>query len=83
VRASIAFPAGLRGKARDWNWHNVLGIWCALPLLVIVLTGVVMSFDWANAMLFRLTGSTRATSGGAGDQRRPHARQSGTADEPN
>src|SRR5206468_1026323 len=44
-------------KARDWNWHNAIGIWCAGPLLVMVLTGVVMSFDWANALLFRLTGS--------------------------
>lgn len=56
-RPSIAFRKGLSGKARDWNWHNVIGIWCALPLLVIVLTGVVMSFDWANTLLFRLSGS--------------------------
>lgn len=60
LRASIAFRTGLGGKARDWNWHNVIGIWCALPLLVIVLTGVVMSFDWANMLLFRLSGSTPA-----------------------
>ena len=36
VRASIAFRTGLRGRSREWNWHNVFGIWCALPLLVIV-----------------------------------------------
>lgn len=71
MRASIAFRSGLRGKAREWNWHNVVGIWCALPLLVIVLTGVVMSFDWANALLFRVTGSTPAASGrGNGDSAR-------------
>jgi uncharacterized iron-regulated membrane protein len=67
MRASVAFRAGLRGKARDWNWHNVLGIWCALPLLVIALSGVVMSFQWANALLFRLSGSPLpAARGGPG-----------------
>jgi uncharacterized iron-regulated membrane protein len=79
VRASVAFRSGLRGRAREWNWHNVLGIWCALPLLVIVLTGVVMSFDWANALLFKWTGSPLVASGG---DRRPHGRPSGTGHEP-
>ncbi len=65
-RGVLVLRGRLRGKARDWNWHNVIGIWCAAPLLVIVLTGVVMSFDWANALLFRLTGSqpTAAARGG-------------------
>ena len=31
---------GLRGRARDFNWHNVIGIWCAPVLLVLTLTGV-------------------------------------------
>jgi uncharacterized iron-regulated membrane protein len=47
----------LRGKARHWNWHNAFGFWAALPLLVSILTGVVMSYQWANNLLFRLTGS--------------------------
>jgi uncharacterized iron-regulated membrane protein len=72
VRASAAFRTGLSGKAREWNWHNVVGIWCAVPLLVIALTGVVMSFDWANTLLFRLTGSTPAARGG---ERRPQRRE--------
>ncbi len=83
VRSSIAFRGGLRGKARDWNWHNVIGIWCALPLLVIVLSGVVMSFNWANALLFRLSGSTPAVAGREGGDRRPRVRQFGTGQEPN
>jgi uncharacterized iron-regulated membrane protein len=72
IRASIAFRNGLSGKARDWNWHNVIGIWCALPLLVIVHTGVVMSFGWANALLFRLTGSAPAAAGRERGDRRAH-----------
>jgi uncharacterized iron-regulated membrane protein len=71
VRASAVFRRGLSGKAREWNWHNAVGIWCAVPLLVIALTGVVMSFEWANTLLFRLTGSTPAARGG---ERRPQRR---------
>jgi uncharacterized iron-regulated membrane protein len=82
LRAIIAFRSGLGAKAREWNSHNVIGIWCALPLLVIALTGVVMSFDWANALLFRLSGSTPAASGRRGGDRSPRA-QSDLGDEPN
>jgi uncharacterized iron-regulated membrane protein len=83
VRASIAFRSGLRGRARDWNWHNVLGIWCAVPLLVIALTGVVMSFPWANVLLFRLSGSTPPVLGrGPGEVPR-HGGDFPIANEPN
>ncbi|MBL9135390.1 MAG: PepSY domain-containing protein [Verrucomicrobiales bacterium] len=34
----------LRGKPRDWNWHNAVGIWSAPILMVLSLTGVVMAF---------------------------------------
>lgn len=83
VRASIAFRGGLRGRARDWNWHNVIGIWCALPLLVIALTGVVMSFDWANTLLFRLSGSPAPVSRHDGGDRRGRDRQFQPGQEPN
>lgn len=83
VRTLIAFRTGLRGRAREWNWHNVVGIWCAIPLLVIVFTGVVMSFGWANALLFRLTGSTPAASGREGGERRPPRREPRAVVEPN
>jgi uncharacterized iron-regulated membrane protein len=57
VRAALLLRPGLRGRARDWNWHNVAGLWSALPLLLITLTGVIISYPWANALLFRLAGS--------------------------
>jgi len=57
VRAVVFFRRGLMGKARDFNWHNVFGIWCAAPLFVIVVSGVVMSYPWANNLVYRLTGS--------------------------
>jgi uncharacterized iron-regulated membrane protein len=57
VRNVTWFRAGLGGKARDFNWHNVIGFWCALPLFFVVLTAVLISYPWANTLLFRMTGS--------------------------
>jgi len=44
-------------RARDWNWHHTFGLWLGVPLLAIALTGVIMALPWANALLFRMTGS--------------------------
>ncbi|MBV8518772.1 MAG: PepSY domain-containing protein [Acidobacteria bacterium] len=57
VRAIVWFRRGLSARARDFNWHNAIGIWSFVPLLVIVATGVVMSYPWANALVYRMTGS--------------------------
>jgi uncharacterized iron-regulated membrane protein len=45
------------GRARNYNWHKVTGFWLALPLAIIVTTGVIMAYPWANAALFRLAHS--------------------------
>ena len=52
-----AFQRGLAGKARDFNWHNVFGFWSALPLAFVVASGVVMSYPWANDLVYRIAGS--------------------------
>lgn len=57
VRAVIFLNSQLRGRVRNWNWHNVFGFWSALPLLCITLTGLIMSYGWANNLLFTFTGS--------------------------
>lgn len=44
VRATSVVNRKLRGKARDWNWHNAVGLWCAPFILVMSFTGVVMAF---------------------------------------
>jgi uncharacterized iron-regulated membrane protein len=51
------FRGGLSGKARDFNWHNVIGIWCAVPLFFVVLGATVISYPWASNMVYRLAGS--------------------------
>jgi uncharacterized iron-regulated membrane protein len=43
-KAVLLFRPGLSGRQRDWNWHHVAGIWCALPLFFISASGVVMSY---------------------------------------
>ncbi len=44
------------GRARDFNWHNVAGFWMALPLLLVVTSGVVISYGWASNLIYRMTG---------------------------
>jgi uncharacterized iron-regulated membrane protein len=51
------FRGGLSGKARDFNWHNVIGVWSVVPLIVIVASGVVMSYPWASNLVYKLTWS--------------------------
>ncbi len=57
LRPIVWFRGGLSGKARDFNWHNSIGLWTNIPLLVIVSTGVVLSYPWANNLLYRMTGT--------------------------
>ncbi len=57
LKRIILFRGGAWVRARDWNWHNVLGFWCVVPLFLIVITGVIMSYAWANNLLYRMTGN--------------------------
>ena len=57
LRPVLWFRGGLSPKARDFNWHNVIGFWCALPLLVITAGAAVISFPWATNLVYRLTGT--------------------------
>lgn len=67
LRNNLWFQRGLSPKARDFNWHHVLGFWSALPLIVIVASGAVISYPWASALVYRAVGEAPpAPSGGAG-----------------
>lgn len=48
VKAVLFLRPGLTGKARDFNWHNVIGIWALVPLVVMVWSGVAISYRWAD-----------------------------------
>ncbi|AKT42949.1 PepSY-associated TM helix domain-containing protein [Chondromyces crocatus] len=57
VRQSVWFQRRLVGKARDWNWHNTIGLWTAPVLVVLTATGMVISYKWASNLVYTLTGS--------------------------
>jgi uncharacterized iron-regulated membrane protein len=58
IRQVLWFCGGLPGKARDFNWHNVIGIWSAVPLAIVVAGAVPISYSWAGNLVFRLAGET-------------------------
>jgi uncharacterized iron-regulated membrane protein len=55
-RPAVTFIGRLKGRARDFNWHNVFGGWSAIVLIVIVAGGVMISFQWANRLIFTIAG---------------------------
>lgn len=67
------FRRKLTGKARDFNWHNVIGFWSFLPLFAVVFSGVVISYQWAGNLVYRVVGENppqqRGAPANAGQQR--------------
>ena len=57
-RHALWFRRGISGRARDFNWHNVIGFWSAVPLAVIVASGVTISYQWAADLIHRLAGDS-------------------------
>jgi uncharacterized iron-regulated membrane protein len=58
IRNVTWFRRGLQAKARDFNWHNVIGFWSAVPLFIVVLSAVVISYTWAGNLVYRVVGET-------------------------
>ena len=69
VRSVLLFNRTTTSKGRDFNWHNVIGVWSAIPLFIVVLSALPISFPWANAMVYRAVGEEppvqRGREGGA------------------
>ncbi len=57
-RQVLWFRRGLASKARDFNWHNVIGFWSAVPLAIVVAGAVPISYPWASNLVYRLVGDT-------------------------
>ncbi|MFA6961220.1 MAG: PepSY-associated TM helix domain-containing protein [Opitutaceae bacterium] len=62
LRPSLLFT-GAKGKARDWNWHNVVGFWSLPVLIVLTTSGAVISYRWAGNLVYRLAGETPSAQG--------------------
>lgn len=65
-RQVLAFRSGLTSKARDFNWHHVIGFWSLVPLAVIVWSGVVIGYPWASDLTYRMVGEAPPRPGGPG-----------------
>jgi uncharacterized iron-regulated membrane protein len=55
-RQILWFRGRLSAKARDFNWHNVIGIWSAIPLAIVVAGAVPISYPWASNLVYRIVG---------------------------
>ena len=67
--AVLWFRKGLKGKALFFNWHNVFGLWAAVPLFLVVLSATVISYPWASNLVYTLTGTEPPAQTGAGGGR--------------
>ncbi|MEO6390777.1 MAG: PepSY-associated TM helix domain-containing protein [Pyrinomonadaceae bacterium] len=66
VKPVMWFRRGVKGKARDFNWHNTIGFWCSLILIVLTVTAAVISYQWASNLVYRLTGNEPPQQQGPG-----------------
>ncbi|MCY7377628.1 MAG: PepSY domain-containing protein [Pyrinomonadaceae bacterium] len=57
LRAAMVFRRKVKGRARDFNWHTVIGFWSSLILIILTLTATVISYQWAGNLLYTLTGN--------------------------
>jgi uncharacterized iron-regulated membrane protein len=64
---AIAFlNFSFKGKARDFNWHNSIGLWSAPILVVLTLTAVPISYRWGGNLIYKLTGEQPPVQQGPG-----------------
>ena len=68
IRPVIFFQRNLSSRARNFNWHNTIGFWSSLLLIIITATGAVISYQWANNLLYRMTGSPIPAQQGAANR---------------
>ncbi|MFH1498817.1 MAG: PepSY-associated TM helix domain-containing protein, partial [Verrucomicrobiota bacterium] len=81
IRPSVRF-VNAKGKYRDWNWHNAWGFWSLVPIIVMAATGMVFSYPWANALVYKIVGEEVPQRGGppaAGDDAPAFAQPDGAA----
>lgn len=57
IKPVIWLRKDLSGKARNFNWHNTIGFWTSLLLIIFTLTATVISYQWAGNLLYTLTGN--------------------------
>lgn len=66
LKPVIWFRQNNTSKARDFNWHNVIGFWSAPVLIVLTLTAIPISFRWGANLIYTLTGTEAPAQGQGG-----------------
>lgn len=67
LRNNLLFRQNLpSAKARDYNWHHVFGFWALIPLGLIVVSGVVISYPWAGKLVYQIYGEEPKSRGRPG-----------------
>jgi uncharacterized iron-regulated membrane protein len=66
LRLSLWFRGGLAGKARDWNWHNVIGFWSLPVLIVVTFSGMMISYRAVSNLIYRVAGEAPPPAAGGG-----------------
>lgn len=66
VKAIALFNWSYAGKARDFNWHNVIGLWSAPVLIVLTLTAVPISYRWGSNLVYKIVGEEPPVQQGPG-----------------
>lgn len=73
IKAGAFFRSGLTGRARQWNQHNVLGIWAAIPIAIIVISGAFMVNGLATNLLYKFIASPLPEQAGTDIEQKHHA----------
>lgn len=66
LKQRMVFTKMPTAKARDFNWHHVLAFWTIIPLLAIVGSGAVLSYQWASELVFNAAGLEAPQGRGSG-----------------
>lgn len=77
----IWFRSYSSGKARDFNWHNVIGFWSSLVLIILTATAAVISYQWAGNLLYTVTGNEVPQQQQQPPQQNPAAEQASVSTE--
>jgi uncharacterized iron-regulated membrane protein len=66
LKPIVWFRRTSTGRARDFNWHNTIGFWCLIPIVIMTVSGTVLSYPWASDLVYRLSGSPVPGARGGG-----------------
>lgn len=69
LKRSLWFMKSSTGKARDWNWHNVIGFWLLIPITIMAVTGMIISYRWAGNLIYHAVGEEPPVRRGSSDGR--------------